>query len=1300
MFGNLISEQFAKLLKLRIIGAQRTTETAAKGGSIIILGKTASPVRVYLENVSKVVTFTPYVVRDLAHPVNLGQQFFQENEAYMSFRAKGVQLKIGSSTIHLTASRISLSHANIDSRMQEAINVLKQQGGNFFPAEKNSRLDLCVNEVNDDLRDEVNDEVHHIPSLYQAQTKSVISWHQDSLCVNDGLQDKVNNEVHHNPGLCQEQTKSVLTWHQTRTRIHNTENILLPISVVFEATAGKPGQRKLLPVKHGPVLFLPTKINNLLNSNLLFTYQRDKETFIVSMTNLRHEDVMLPSRCNLSSIAETKSDNTPKANVLNNDPENTLSETELVECRAYIIKTLKRNENEILSQGDTEPKEEIEKDLQRQTNAWVKAEVFKPLTIPRGPAVAPMKKKWSDKWRLAVNNRRLNEATIKDAYPLATIACTIHKLPAVEVFFKLDSAGAVHPMSTRKEDRDLTVFVTPLADPLGAGVADPQGFRVTDPQGSGAADLQGFGAADPQGSVVEDPLGKKLNLNKCNIMMNEVEYLGHLVNHEGIQMIPSYVDHIRDRLNELKKDDKVLWTDTHKVEFNWLKEVFREKPVRGYPGYDRDEPYILDSDWSSTCILSHQQKDQETFLGCTAKKVPPRRTELCPRQGKLAAIRPSLKRVKPLLCERPFNIHADSRCIKILQVIRKAYEMWARRNTYLCSFICKTVQRSGSKQINTDCLSRLPGVPVDDQNTNPFGPINNVVDIYHVNAPVRAKSISLLDLRKAVENVLSALCTFTCVEHHPTKEEQETLMDVEMSCVNRVECPDVDKGILYLISVTANRILPPKRHCLPVKYEDLTGVRMSCLNRIECLEMEESSLYFQGMLANRTLPPRRYCLPGKYYDLAYQRIHCDNISSPRGLSLQAYRRMKQIWFCFYRYQHIQARVNHCRNGIRKITHLPPAKHQFQSEPLSCYGQRIYGGFVGLLTACMYPGNYTRYFLTCQDNRYLIAIPVPDIQATTAVNAMINKWTIHHVVLETLHTDREANDTPSLMEEVMSQLGVMHTFTPASPSESDKEERCHQTRDTVLRSNDCVDAGKTYNSTMHRMTRVSLYEAVCGRTITRSVDMIFLVKSPEANLYSYPVERARTTKSRSRPTVSTPNRGCPRDLSTRRLWIERLEDKKSEDVEPEPAKKKKPAEILIYQDNFLNEKERILHPPFPYSRPEYERAKIKRENETQMCPQGTFSFSLSQGRIVKQWRGPKPQHSTQTRRKKISNQKRTKEFSNNEGTPIRGVTMPPSGEKTGQSPEPDMNQFPLARRLVKPAVIDVKKSIRQIAVETL
>ena len=60
----------------------------------------------------------------------------------------------------------------------------------------------------------------------------------------------------------------------------------------------------------------------------------------------------------------------------------------------------------------------------------------------------------------------------------------------------------------------------------------------------------------------------------------------------------------------MKKDDKELWTDTTRAKFNWLKEVSREKPVREYPRYEIDEPFILDSDWSSTnmaWVLSQKQ---------------------------------------------------------------------------------------------------------------------------------------------------------------------------------------------------------------------------------------------------------------------------------------------------------------------------------------------------------------------------------------------------------------------------------------------------------------------------------------------------------------------------------------------------------------------------------------------------------------------------------------------------------------------------------------------------------------------
>ena len=180
---------------------------------------------------------------------------------------------------------------------------------------------------------------------------------------------------------------------------------------------------------------------------------------------------------------------------------------------------------------------------------------------------------------------------------------------------------------------------------------------------------------------------------------------------------------------------------------------------------------------------------------------------------------------------------------------------------------------------------------------------------------------------------------------------------------------------------------------------------------------------------NGIVPPKRYCLPAKYYDLAFQNTHCNKLSGHYGI-LQTYRRMKQFCFFPYQCQYCMACIN-CSRCIEKIAHLPKAKHWMHSELLSYFGQKIYCDLVGPLTACMYEGKIIKFFMTIQDEftRYMIAVPVPNIQASTVLDAIISKWILHHGVFEALHTNRVTNYTSFLMKEVMTQLGVKHTFTP-------------------------------------------------------------------------------------------------------------------------------------------------------------------------------------------------------------------------------------------------------------------------------
>ena len=62
LFGNLISKEFAKTLRVKYRGVEKTVGTAANDGALTILGKAVSPIRLYLEDVKQAVSIQPYVV--------------------------------------------------------------------------------------------------------------------------------------------------------------------------------------------------------------------------------------------------------------------------------------------------------------------------------------------------------------------------------------------------------------------------------------------------------------------------------------------------------------------------------------------------------------------------------------------------------------------------------------------------------------------------------------------------------------------------------------------------------------------------------------------------------------------------------------------------------------------------------------------------------------------------------------------------------------------------------------------------------------------------------------------------------------------------------------------------------------------------------------------------------------------------------------------------------------------------------------------------------------------------------------
>ena len=1140
LFADLISEKLANILRLPITGKIREVGTAAAAGQVTVLGR-AKPFKMYLEGISEAVIVKPYVVKDLAHPINLGQEFLRTHQADMNFRQEGIQIRLKNSTSLLESSSVPLTKPTIDTRLQTVLSKLKEQGGN--PSFENETvLDLRINNV-----------------------------------------DPHSEEV---LGIDYNSTKRVILWGDTQTRIYNTQETLLPSchDIIVKVERGRDGQPALQPKKQENSIFLSPKTNSkFLNDKKIFihpgVYKREGNTIKIKITNYGKTDAYLPRGCTLGRIVEAE-EYSAEINALDHRSPEELNELELIERRTYIIDMLKLDENPLLD-GKTETKEEViqiflhnwaavsihdadygktnlmkfrieipagtkpvraklrplnpfqESDLRRQINDWLDADVIEPAISPWASALVPCKKKQSDKLRWALDYRKVNELTEKDAYPLASIEANLHKLSDSKFFSTLDSAGAFHAVSIQEEHRDYTAFNTPMGQyrfcrlPFGLANAPaaysrlvqlaldrlPPGFALAyiDDVIIHSQSLEEHIEHIRQVVALHVQCGMKLNLRKCALIRTECEYLGHLVGTNGIRMIPSYVQRILDwplptsgkdlrsflgfcgyyrsfikdfadltfEMNKMKTATTVDWDDNTTQKFNQLKECFKREPVRGYPQYLNPEPFILDTDFSATnmaAVLSQKQDGREVFLGCVAKKCNKAESGYPSHKGEMGAVILGLKKFEHILRAKPFVIRTDSQCVKYMQSVKEQRGIWARWACFLASFKFTIVHRAGTRQTNADALSRMPGIPENaiPDPLEPNEPFHDVDDIYHI-APALTTVISTLRLQQttAEDPVLTQILPFVETQCKPSREERKQMFAEGMSYVNVFECLHVENKIIYYRAPQLNQDKPP---------------------------------------------PRRVCLPMSLYETAFRMCHADASGTSGHFGMNnTFRRMRERFYFPNMYSYIAARVNNCVPCITKRSTLPRAEHKQHREMLSYFNQRCYIDVIGPLTPAQYHGKTCKYILTIQDGftRYLIATPIEDQTTNTIIRNLIEKWIHVHGVMETLHSDNGPNFTSNLFREVMHQLGVTKTYTPVYSPQGDRVERAHRVIGDLLRADNRFEARQwpqklsaallAYNVTVNRLTGMSPFEAVFGRPATLPVDLVFPFQRKEGVSWSTFVE---------------------------------------------------------------------------------------------------------------------------------------------------------------------------------------------------
>ena len=260
-------------------------------------------------------------------------------------------------------------------------------------------------------------------------------------------------------------------------------------------------------------------------------------------------------------------------------------------------------------------------------------------------------------WRMCVDYRKLNEKTIKDAYPIPRINDNLDALSGSDWFTRLDCDMAYHQVPGAEEDKKKTAFATPRGGlyqyvrmPFGLCNAPATFQRLMERTLAGLQwqiavlyldDIIVFsktfeGQIDHLSKVFArlTKTGLKLKFKKCVFFQHETSFLGHRVSKEGIKPDPAKIGAVKDipspqTVTELRsflgltsyyrkfvKDyAKIakplydltrpsvpwIWTEPCEEDFLNLKGNLTCEPILAYPDVNGSE-FILDTDASSYAI--------------------------------------------------------------------------------------------------------------------------------------------------------------------------------------------------------------------------------------------------------------------------------------------------------------------------------------------------------------------------------------------------------------------------------------------------------------------------------------------------------------------------------------------------------------------------------------------------------------------------------------------------------------------------------------------------------------------------
>ena len=701
------------------------------------------------------------------------------------------------------------------------------------------------------------------------------------------------------------------------------------------------------------------------------------------------------------------------------------------------------------------PKEQAE--IDRQIKQLLDNGMIEASDSPWASNVVLVKKKDGSK-RFCVDYRRLNNLTVKDAYPIPRIDDSLDALGGSRWFSTLDLASGYWQVELDEEAQEKSAFVVRgglyrwKVMPFGLCGAPSTFERLMERVLAGLhweTLLVYLDDVIVYAKTVEDELnrlatvfqrlreaGLKLKAKKCHLFKESVLYLGHVVSGEGISTDPEKIRAVKEwptpttvkevqsflglasyyrrfiarfsniarplhRLTE--KGQQFVWSEECEAAFQVLKTRLIEAPILAYP--DPEQEYILDTDASNEgigAVLSQLQGGRERVICYASRSLNKAERNYCTTRKELLAVVVFLKQFRQYIYGQKVTVRTDHGALRWLLNFRDIQGQMARWLQVIAEYDITIIHRAGRSHGNADSLSRKP-----------------CTDCKQCGSKDECPSVTVPTPESTVQNNLEDVAAVNTVTVEPSS------------------------NATTLAQAQAND--PSMSWILDKKKKGIGRLDWSAMSSKSSVEKSYWRMWNQLELRHDVLCRRwesdqgdeiewHTLLPESLRKEVIEELHGGKSSGHLGMKkTRAKVRMRFYWVGMD--ADIRAVVRKCSVCAQRKTPTNRKKAPLQQEAVGAPMERVAMDIVGPMPETE-RGN--KYILVVGDyfSKWMEAYPIPDQTAETVAEKFVSEFVCRFGVPKVLHSDQGRNFESKVFKEMCDILGIDKTRTTPYHPQSD------------------------------------------------------------------------------------------------------------------------------------------------------------------------------------------------------------------------------------------------------------------------